>query len=273
MGNRFWTRWSGFLGGVGDAAAVAVAMAPAAVQPAHWPTVRARMPVLGQALGQALDGDEATINSQVVGYALVQDLRAQVADILGQAHGASLVCAVGVLCGLACVEGLRRSALANGLEPEQVLREHRPGDGNTYYSGYLVERVLLEQHPSLWSINAATARQDGLGSDALPNLGRLQARVQATRGTVDFGRIHGEPAMQPLRQPLEWLALLWPDVEQMLQASELEPAQWHLALALAGRQVCREDAAGMAVADRLRLLMESALVGSSVSPAYRPRRG
>lgn len=264
MGNSLWSRWNGLLGSLGGAAVLE--------RPVPLPPARLAVPALGRALGHALDADgvEATIHSQVAGYALVQQLRSEVAGRLGRADGASLVCAVGVLAGQACQHGLRRAALANGLEPAQVLHEHRLGDGNTYYSGELLERVLLEQHPSLWSITAANARRAGLAPEALPNLGRLQARVQASRGTVDFGQLQQQQPVQPLRPPLEWLGL-WPQVQQLLEDSALEPAQWQLALAMAARQVCREDAAALPPAAWLALLMESALVGCTADQRHRAR--
>ena len=216
------------------------------------------------------EGDDALIDSQVLGWELCQQLREQVRQAGAGGHLPTLLSAAGALAGYACQAAVRAQAQGLGVDAAQALHETRHPDGNCYVQAQAIDHLLLEDHPSLWSVLAAWARQAGVAREQLPNIGEMYRHVGRTQGTVSFGVMRLADGWHPQQPPQVWPPRLWPLLPPRLESAGLEPLQWPVAFALATRQLMVESAAGLPAAIALRVVMESALPASRMTLDYRP---
>lgn len=208
-----------------------------------------------------LDNEQLMIQVQVLAYDLAQALHQELAS-QGAVHWPTLLAAAGALAGYSCQASVATLARQHGLAAEQALRVQQLGDGRRYSRAASVDRLLLEDHPSLWSVLSAAARQQGVRAEQLPNIGQLYSYVGATVGTSSFGVMRIEPVWLPL-QPLHcWPERLWPQCHIRLQQSGIDARHWHVVFSLVAYQLMGQASAWVPAQIALQILMESALPAS-----------
>ena len=213
--------------------------------------------------GQAgLLGDEQLmIQVQVLAYDLAQAMHQQLAS-QGAVHWPTVLAAAGALAGYSCQASVAALARQHGLAPEQALRVQQLADGRNYSRSSSVDRLLLEDHPSLWSVLSAAARQQGVRAEHQPNIGQLYSYVSSTLGTSSFGVMRIEPAWLPLQPVHNWPVRFWPECHARLQQAGVEPQHWHVVFALVAYQLMGQASGWVPAQIALQILMESALPDS-----------
>lgn len=260
MGNGFWQRLSNaWLGQEERDAPVLMAPVPAALMPG-----KTGDPALAGQAGQAslLSNEQTMIQLQVIAYDLAQSLKQLLARPDAPLHYPTLLGVAGALAGYSAQAGVCQMARRHGIEPAQALHLQQLADGRDYsYSG-LVDHLLLEDHPSLWSILLTAARRLGMSVEKKPNIGELQTYVSSTLGTSSFGVMRLPPQWQPEaavdRRPLRF----WAEASARLHKAQLNPLHWPLVFALVAYQYMHEGSDQVPAEIALQVVMESALPAS-----------
>jgi len=208
-----------------------------------------------------LGNEQAMIQVQVLAYDFTQTLTQQMAS-MGPLHWPTLLGAAGALAGYSCQAGVAMMARQHGVAPEQALHIQQLADGRYYSRCTLVDRLVLEDHPSLWSVLAAAAFRRGVQAQHKPNMGQLYSYVDSTLGTSSFGVLRIEPMWLPQPPPQGWPLHFWPEFNLRLQQAQLQPLHWHVVFALVAYQLMEQAAAQVPPAVALQIVMESALPAS-----------
>lgn len=208
-----------------------------------------------------LGDEQLMIQVQVLAYDLAEAMHQQLAS-QGAAHWPTVLAAAGALAGYSCQAGVAALARLHGLAPEQALRVQTLADGRRYSRSASVDRLLLEDHPSLWSVLSAAARQQGVRAEQQPNIGQLYSYVSSTLGTSSFGVMRIEQAWLPLQSVQHWPAGFWPECHARLHQAGVAPQHWHVVFALVAYQLMGQASGWVPAQIALQILMESALPAS-----------
>lgn len=178
-------------------------------------------------------------------------------------HVESLLCALGALGGYACQAGVRTEHVLINRQPEnKVFIIVGTGDGKNYYYGDLLNKPLLEDTYSIWSMAGGAAQQ--LGAQTLVDIHEIVKHVTSTVGTPAFGvpRVPGQH--RPGMLPIEILKALWPKAMPILKEYCDGPGQWPLLCAAAIQQAMLMSKGALDPLTALALVMESAIPMSKV---------
>lgn len=175
-----------------------------------------------QAQIQAKHNQDTHIAAKLAANAIVQRLFQIMLDSKG-VHVESALAALGTLAGQAC----QYRALA-GQHSLSVVNDHRTGQ--RYYYGDALNRFLLEDKQSVWSLVARAVQSHG---KALPDIDDIIAHTTRTIGTEQFGQPRLSEEHPIRQQPKDYLALWAIFQQEILEALPVPKNDWVLAYALA----------------------------------------
>lgn len=175
-------------------------------------------------------------------------------------HVESVFAALGSLAGYAC----QKSALmriGNRTLPENALITVSDKQGNDYYYGDAINRALLEDRLSVWSLIGGAVQQ--YNSD-LPDIKGIVHHVTQSIGTAAFG-VPRLPEDHPIRHtPKEYLALWQPLQEQVLDILLVPAEEWPLAYGLAIQKFMEQAKNVLNCGIAAQIVMECAVPMSKV---------
>lgn len=201
------------------------------------------------------------IAAKIAGQQVLHNLMAGLKDERG-VHVETLLTGLGALAGFACQMGVRANARLAGVAPPFTVVSSV--DGRRFYFGDAINGPLLEDRYSVWSLCAGAAQH--LGAE-LPDVMEIVEHVAHTVGRSDFGESRFPGQGQAKDKPAAYVRHAWPWVVQILVELGVEPAQWHVALALAAQEAVILAKAAIPPTWAVQIVMEAAVPMSKVDPA------
>lgn len=137
-------------------------------------------------------------------------------------HLGSFFVALGSLAGFSCQASLRGERGA--LESRKVVRVTEAGvDEKKFYSGALLEKLLVGDGCSIWNLAATAARSLNA---TVPEVDEIVRHVEASMGESTFGVPRVPDRHRAAEAPVHYLREQWPLIFPVAAAHCSVPAQW-----------------------------------------------
>lgn len=151
-------------------------------------------------------------------------------------HIESLLTALGSLAGYACQSSIREEFIQKKGQPEdQVFAVVSCTNGKTYYFGDLLNKPLIENKYSIWSLAAGAAQQ--LGAKDIIDVTDIVRHVAETVGSINFGVPRISEDHRPGDTPVNLLKVIWPTLHPLVKQFCENPSEWPIAYGLAIQDV------------------------------------
>lgn len=201
----------------------------------------------------------AKLGSRLVFNGTIESLR----DERG-VHAETLLGVLGALAGFACPASIAAMAHSKGVTVQQMgVMVIGTKDGNEFWAGDGLNRPLLIDQMSIWSLVAGMAQK--MGASDLPDMQELLGRVVASFGKSEFGVPNLPGIHHPAILPVECVKMAWKKFETNRQECPAE--QWPLMFGLAVQQAIQMSAKQISPNDAVRIVMEYSTPTSRLDPA------
>lgn len=174
------------------------------------------------------------IAAKIAAHAIVEKILSIMQDDKG-VHVETAFATLGSLAGYAC----QQSALlqATTLSPKdigQAIVSVNDKNGNSYLYGDGINKPLLEDGLSVWSLVGGAVQSHG---EKLPDINEIVTHTTKSIGTDDFGKPR-LPKGHPIRyQPKELLQLWQPVKSEILDVLPVPTSDWGVAFGLAAQSL------------------------------------
>lgn len=182
-------------------------------------------------------------------------------------HIESLLSALGSLAGYSCQAALRAQAVARGKPATGLLTAVEARNGETYFFGDHLNRLMAESQYSVWGISGSGAQQAGCAR--LPDLSDIFKHVASVVGTEAFGVPRIPERNKPQDSPINYVRALWPVLQPLVAKFCPNPEHWPILLSLSIQDVIGMGKSEIDPCLALRLVMESAIPMSKVNLSVR----
>ncbi len=177
---------------------------------------------------------------------------------------------VGAYAGYICQASIRKEMIeGRGMAENSAFAVFTAANGQTYFFGDLLNKVLAEAELSIWGLASDAVQQ--LGAEVTVDVAEIFKHVTATIGTDQFGspRI---PAGQYIGEsPLLSYAQQWQIWQPLLDQYCTSPTQWALLMGYAIHEMILLSDGLIDPNDALRIVMECAIPMSKVDLTSSPR--
>lgn len=147
-------------------------------------------------------------------------------------HIESLICVLGSLAGYSCQASLRKEFIeGKGLKENQVFTIVETRNGNIYYFGDLINKPLVENQLSVWSLAAGAVQQLGIGK--MIDIHEVFKYVSSTVGCDSYGIPRIPEGHKPGDIPYNYVRYLWPVFLPMAEKYCAAPNEWPIMFGLA----------------------------------------
>lgn len=186
-----------------------------------------------KALQHQIQEKQATdphIAAKIASGAIVERILTIMKDDKG-IHVETAFAALGTLAGYACQQSAIEMVKDGSLETSQAsIVSVNDKDGNTYLYGETINKPLLENRLSVWSLVAGAVQSY---SEPLPDINEIVAHTTQSIGTTEFGKPR-LPDGHPIRyQPKDLLQLWQPMKSEILDVLPVPARDWGVAFGLA----------------------------------------
>ena len=202
------------------------------------------------------------IAAKIAAQAILEKIFAVLNDGKG-VHAESALALLGSLAGQACLqEAFAHLTTEAGRDVVGAIMTVADTEGRTYYYGDPINRPLLEDRYSVWSLLAGTLQAYGA---KLPDIQDIITHVTASIGKPAFG-IPRLPANRQIRfQPRECLQLWQPLKTEIIDILPVPANDWHLAYALAIQNLIEQAKGTLSPAEAGIIVMECDVPMSKIS--------
>ncbi|HEV2864266.1 MAG TPA: hypothetical protein VGX48_24930 [Pyrinomonadaceae bacterium] len=206
-------------------------------------------------------GEDPLVGAKVGGKELAQRMMAAMQTERG-VHIESILGALGSLAGYTCQASVRAQARAQGLDETAHFVRAEGADGKLYFFGDALNKPLVEDQYSVWSLAAGGAEAAGCRNIAEPD--EVFGHVAGTVGGPEFGRPR-LPEGHPLHDtPLNYVEAIWPRVFPMISRFCPDPSHWPLLVAFAIQDIMMQGKEVLDPCLALGIVMECAVPMSKV---------
>lgn len=172
-------------------------------------------------------------------------------------HIESFICALGSLAGYSCQAGLRREFIeGKDLSENEVFAIIDCKDGSRYYFGDKVNKPLVEDQYSVWSLAAGIVQH--LGAKELIDIRELFEHVTKTVGSDSFGIPRIPEGHKPGDIPVNYVKHLWPAFLPVVE-SYCPPCEWPILYGMAVQEAIGMGKDAIDPVFALSIAMESAV--------------
>ena len=178
-------------------------------------------------------------------------------------HIDSVVCALGALGGYACQASLRAQALTQGLQETSFLMTVNTSNGDTFFFGDPLNKLLLESSYSLWSVVRGGVPQ--VQEQKLPDIHGIFEHVSRSIGNTDFGLPRFPEGHNAGDTPFNYVKVLWPSLLPTVKLFCPQPIEWPILFGVAIQQAMTAAAQVLPPEIALSIVMESAVPMSKVN--------
>ena len=209
-----------------------------------------------------MSADDPLIGAKIGGRELAQRLIEAMATDHG-VHVESLLCATGSLAGYSCQAAVRARNRAEGRNELAGFTEARTTDGQTFLFGDVLNRFLVEDELSIWSLAAGIAQACGCAN--LPDIDAIFRHAAESLGREDFG-VPRLPEDHPVHElPRTYLERLWPQVSPLIERFCPDPDHRPTLLGVAIQDLLKQTKEALDPCLALHVIMESAIPMSKVN--------
>jgi hypothetical protein len=185
-------------------------------------------------------------------------------------HIESLLTALGALAGFSCQISVRAKFGAppkSGAVPRVgAFVVAKGADGKNYFFGDNLNKPLLEDKYSIWSLAAGGAQTAGV---SIPDLGGIVKHVAATVGGAKFGIPRIPDNHRPGDLPFNYLKVIWPHIFPPVVELCPPSEEWPIAFGIAAQRTILASKDVINPMLGVSILMESAIPMSKVEmPAF-----
>jgi hypothetical protein len=180
-------------------------------------------------------------------------------------HVESLLGVLGSLAGFCCVDSTLKQAAALGQDTREFgIIDVGTSDGNRFYLGDPINKLLAESDMSLWALVAGIVNH--LGSQDFPDFQEIAGYVARTLGTPEFGN----PRLPELHKlsdlPIHYVRDIWPHILPLVEkrAPVLQERVIMFGFAVQNVIVMGKDVIPASIAGKL--VMECAVPMSKIDP-------
>ncbi len=210
--------------------------------------------------------EDPLIGARIGGKEITQRL----IKILKNEHGVhveTLLACIGSLGGYACHMAVREIIVNTGKAKENEAFIIVGGnDGNNYYFGDLVNKPLVEDVVSFWSLAGGTAQH--FGKDCLPDLQSIFKHVSSSIGGEQFGIPQVPEKNMPSILPIDLVKKLWPVILPIVDKYCESPAERPLLFGVSAQEVIEMGKDTIPPGIAIKLLMECAVPMSKIGPEW-----
>lgn len=182
-------------------------------------------------------------------------------------HVETLLAILGALGGYSCHQAIHEEFVQKSKHQEKdVFMIVVDKNGKKYYYGDSVNKLLLENQYSIWSLVAAMSTH--LTPEALPDISEIASHVAGTIGEPEFGipRIPDEHKSGDI--PVNYVKNLWENLFPTVNSFCDYPNQRPLLFGLAIQQVMNMGKDVIAPNVAAKIVMECALPMSKIGPEW-----
>ena len=177
-------------------------------------------------------------------------------------HVESAFALLGSLAGQACLQSaLAETADKRHPDENDALITVTDAQGRNYYYGNPINRPLLEDRLSVWSLVGGAVQENG---GALPDISGIVKHVAQSVGTPQFGIPRLPDGMEIRFPPQECLRLWQPLKAEILDVLPVPARDWPLAYALTIQQLIDQGKAVLPPAKAAVIVMECAVPMSKI---------
>lgn len=180
-------------------------------------------------------------------------------------HLESLLCGLGALAGYACQASVRRQAQDRGLPEQMAFVVAGAGNGQHYFFGAPLNRLLAENKYSVWSL--ATGAAQSAGCKVVPDIALVFRHTAECLGTSQFGELRMPENHRPADTPAHYLKALWPVVQPIAERTCPQPAEWPAVYGSAIQQVIAKASKVLDPGIALAIVAQSAVAMSKLDLA------
>lgn len=178
-------------------------------------------------------------------------------------HVESLMCAAGAVAGYSCQVAIRTKNRDNGLPETIGFAVATTQDGDTFFFGDELNRLLAESQLSVWSIAAGAAQ--ACGCHDIPDISGIFEHVAETIGSKEFG-VPRLPDGHPIHElPRTYLDRFWPLFSASAARFCPNPDDWSLLFGLMLQNLLMQTKDALNSCIALKVIMESAIPMSKVN--------
>lgn len=188
----------------------------------------------------------------------------------GGTHTKSIICALGALAGYSCQVSARAQAAAQGLVETANFDFVDGADGNRYFSGEPINRLLVTAECSVFelvkmSVRILTGREPDIDTD------EIFTHTFKTLGFESFGKPRIPAEYAPHDNPVNYARNFWPILSPIIREFCPNPDHWPLMLGLSVHEIFSMVREGVDPHAAAQLVMESAIPTSMIElPNFQP---
>lgn len=176
-------------------------------------------------------------------------------------HAQSLMCAVGALAGYACQDAVRALYQSNNVPEEKIFRLLTTETGLHYLFGDDLDKPLMYDKLSVWSLLGGMAQHNGCTE--LPDPKEMLSYASGLFGDKQYGAaLRVDAQHQPHENPIMYLLHFWSKAHAIVKEHCHNPIAWPLVYASLGQELMTQYASVVDPKTALILMMESAVFTS-----------
>lgn len=182
-------------------------------------------------------------------------------------HIESLLSMLGALGGYACHIAIREELVNTGkIKENQAFIIVTGKDEKKYYFGDLINRPLIQDRFSFWSLVAGEAKHRGAAS--LPDINLIFTRVSKSVGGETFGIPDIPENHKPSALPFQYLKALWPQVDKLISRFCQSSVEKPILIGLAAQKAMEMAKDILPPETAVLILMENAVPMSKIGPEW-----
>lgn len=172
---------------------------------------------------------------------------------------------LGSMSGFSCLlHAYVAQQAGHGANDPQAIAVGTGADGQTYYSGNLINAPLLENQHSVWGLVGGMAQH--LGSSQLPDIHDIAKHVAATVGTDEFGVPRMPEGHNLSDMPRNYIRELYPILIKDAKQFTTNAQDFPILFALAIQQVMEDARDVIDPGLAAKIAMECAVPMSKIDP-------
>lgn len=182
-------------------------------------------------------------------------------------HIETFMCALGALAGYSCQAGLRKEFIEiKGLSEKQVFTVIQAKNGKRYFYGDLINKPLLEDQYSVWSLAAGIVQHMGVNIDF--DVIEILKYVAATVGTENYGIPRIPKGHSPADIPINFVKVFWPLFLPRIEKYCASPREWPVLFGFAIQDGLNQGKDVISPSLALKIVMESAVPMAKVEVVF-----
>ncbi len=181
-------------------------------------------------------------------------------------HIETFLTVLAALAGFACQMAARERIVAGKVEGDHPIIEVKGADGNTYFFGDMINRLLLEDRLSVWKFAGGGA--EAAGCRTLPDIREIAKHVADSAGKNEFGIPRVPDGHRPADLPINLLKAFWGPVFDVVKMFCDKPDEWPILFGIALNKSIIDAKEVIDPEMALKLVMEVAVPMSKVDPKF-----